>query len=55
MYKTQIAHKAKHGGYRSKPSKSQIKAQMNMYASISETTVITPVKKQAGVQLKMDL
>lgn len=47
-------HKAMHGGYRDKPTKGQINAQMSMYAAISETIKTTPVKKEAGVQLKME-
>jgi hypothetical protein len=32
MYKTQINHKAMHGGYKQKPSKQSVNALMDMYS-----------------------
>ena len=56
MYKPQLDHKAKHGGYRQKPSKGQVSSLMALYQGISEVEVKPrPVKKQVFVQLKLEL
>lgn len=47
-------HKAKHGGYKVKPSKSEVKALLNLYSSTSNKTVMPIAKKQEGVQLKIE-
>jgi hypothetical protein len=48
-------HKAQHGGYRVKPSRKEVNALMGLYAGISNIVIKqAPVKKQAGVQLKLD-
>lgn len=48
-------HKAKHGGYKQKPTRSQVKALLDFYAGVS--TAVAPknsIKKQEGAQLKFD-
>lgn len=47
-------HKAKHGGYKQKPTKSCINALMSLYASVATETKQRPVKKVEGSQLKFD-
>ena len=47
-------HKAKHGGYKQKPTKSSINALMSLYASMATETKQRPVKKVEGSQLKFD-
>lgn len=48
-------HKAQHGGYKQKPSKSQVKALLNLYVGVSTTVALkNAVKKQEGAQLKFD-
>lgn len=47
-------HKARHGGYRAKPSRKEVNALMGMYAAIATKTKVSPVKKQKGVQLKIN-
>jgi len=47
-------HKAMHGGYRQKPTKAQINATLNLYASVAAETKQRPVKKVEGAQLKFD-
>ena len=47
-------HKAKHGGYKQKPTKSSINALMSLYASVATETKQHPVKKVEGSQLKFD-
>jgi len=54
-YQPQLKHKAQHGNYRKKPSKSAIAALMMMYKGIDAVERILPVKKTKGVQLKLDL
>lgn len=56
MYQPQLKHKAQHGGYHKKPSKGAVKGLMALYQGVSEVVVkARPVKKQVGVQLKLDL
>jgi hypothetical protein len=48
-------HKAQHCGYKRKPAKKEVNALMGLYAGISNVVIKqAPVKKQAGVQLKLD-
>jgi hypothetical protein len=47
-------HKAMHGGYRQKPTKAQVNAVLNLYASVATETKQRPVKKIEGAQLKLD-
>lgn len=48
-------HKAKHGGYRVKPSRKDVNALMGLYAGVAQVSVkVRPVKKQEGAQLKLD-
>jgi hypothetical protein len=47
-------HKAMHGGYKQKPTKSSINALMSLYAGVSTETKQRPVKKVEGSQLKFD-
>lgn len=47
-------HKAQHGGYKHKPTKQQVNAQMSMYAAIAKVTTTTPAKIQPGAQLKIN-
>jgi len=45
-------HKAAHKGYKSRPTKKEISNLLSIYAcKLSE--VITPTRKEAGVQLKL--
>jgi len=53
MYNSQKKHKAKHGGYRQRPTRQAVAAQMQMYAAIAETTKTAPAKEQSGAQLKL--
>ena len=55
MFQPQLKHKARHGGYRKKPTRREVNGLMAMYRGISEVTVLQPVKKVIGVQLKLDL
>jgi hypothetical protein len=48
------SHKAKHGGYKQKPTKAQVNALMNLYASVGQVSPKNIVKKQEGAQLKFD-
>ena len=58
-------HKAKHGGYKGKPSKSQVKATINFFDTsglfkdmdFGKVNLIlsTPCEGKPGGQLKMDL
>ena len=46
-------HKAKHGGYSSRPAKRDIAALMQMMAGCSEAAKSSTVKKIEGAQLKL--
>ena len=54
-------HKAMHGGYKGKPTKSQVKAALNFFDtsdidfSNMTTIVATSGENKPGTQLKMDL
>jgi hypothetical protein len=47
-------HKAKHGGYRQKPTKEAVRGLMNLYACVATETKQRPAKKVEGSQLKFD-
>ena len=48
-------HKANHGGYKQKPTRSQVKALLDLYAGVSKAVAPkSVVKKQEGAQLKFD-
>ena len=53
IYPQQKKHKAKHRGYKKKPTKKEVNALMGMYAAIGTTTTLKPVMKKEGVQLKL--
>jgi hypothetical protein len=48
-------HKANHGGYKKRPSQTQINALLEMYNVNNQMRRIMPVKQEAGAQLKMEL
>ena len=54
MYKPQRRHRAQHGNYFSRPPKRAIQNLMKLYAGVDYITRITPVKKEPGVQLKIE-
>ena len=43
-----------HGGYRQKPTKAQVNATLNLYASVAVETKQRPIKKVEGAQLKLE-
>ena len=47
-------HKAMHGGYRQKPTKAQVNAVLNLYASVATETKQRSVKRVEGAQLKLE-
>jgi hypothetical protein len=47
-------HKAMHGGYKQKPTRSAVKGLLNLYAGIHTAELTQRVKKQEGSQLKFD-
>ena len=47
-------HKAMHGGYRQKPTRSQVNAVLNLYASVATEIKQRPIKKVEGAQLKLE-
>jgi len=53
-HKNTKKHKANHRGYKSKPTQKAVNALLNFYAGVSKLPeVITPVKAEPGVQLKL--
>lgn len=49
-------HKAQHGGYRQKPTQTQVRANLDFWSGMSDKTVIVDLKKGTGQgkQLKMN-
>jgi len=52
MYKSQIKHKAMHGGYVKKPTKQSVNALMDMYSECFKSKDTSP---KIGTQLKLEL
>ena len=47
-------HKVMHGGYKGKPTKTDVRALFSLYAGIQTANVVAIAKKQEGIQLKLD-
>ncbi len=53
-------HKASHGGYKGRPTRSEVNALLNLYAGIqvsvaeNNNKVARPAKKEEGSQLSFD-
>jgi hypothetical protein len=55
MYKPQKKHRAEHGNYCNKPTRRQVNGLMLFYANVDKAVKQLPVRKQVGVQLKLEL
>jgi len=57
MYHNQKVYKAKHGGYRDKPTKGQVNGLLDLYAGIASVKINIPEKatQPPGTQLKLKL
>lgn len=55
MYKPQKKHRAGHGNYQNKPTRRQVNGLMLFYANVDKAVKQLPVRKQVGVQLKLEL
>lgn len=55
-YPNSNKHKAQHCGYKGRPTKSQVKGLLDLYSacSIVKETPMPKVKKEIGIQLKLD-
>lgn len=47
-------HKANHGGYKQKPSQSQVNALLELYNVTNQMRRVMPVKQEQGAQLKIE-
>lgn len=55
MYQPQKKYKANHSGYRKRPTGKEVLGLMTLYMGIDNVALMRPVKKQVGVQLKLEL